>query len=119
MEPLDGFQRQDSAGADQDPGRGLLDRDLDGAKRIRRVERDLYRRHAAVDQRADDIPRFLGPHAAQDRDQRTLHRRKWYNAHHLIPHTFQIDFAAIESPRRTASSAPIDRTGTETVSNAN
>ena len=37
--------------------------------------------HAVVDQRADDILRFLGPHAAQDRDQRTLHRREWDNAH--------------------------------------
>ena len=37
----------------------------------------------------------------------------------LILYTFHIDSAAIESPRRTASSAPIDLTGTETVSNAN
>ena len=119
MQPLDGFQRQDGAGANQDPGGGLFDRDLDGAEWIRRVERDLDRRHAAVDQHADDILRFLGPHAAQDRDQRTLHRGKWDKTHRLILHTFQIDSAAMERPRRTASSAPIDWTGTDTVSNAN
>src|SRR5690349_11707040 len=119
MEPLDSFQCQDGTGADQDSGRGLLHRDLDGAEWIRRVERDLYRRHAAVEQHADNILRFLGPDAAQDRDQRSLHRRKWHNVHRLILYTFQIDSAAIERPRRTASSAPIDRTGTETVSNAN
>ena len=85
MEPLDGFQCQDRAGANQDPGRGLLDGDLDGAEWIRRVERDLDRRHAAVDQHADDILRFLRPHAAQDRDQRTLHRGKWDNAHSFDP----------------------------------
>ena len=89
MEPLDGFQRQDGAGAHQDPGRGLLDGDLDGAERIRRVERDLDRRHAAVDQHADDIVRFLGPHAAQDRDQRTLHRGEWDNAHSNTPKRFR------------------------------
>ena len=35
MEPLDSFQRQDSARTNQDPGRGLLGGDLDGAERIR------------------------------------------------------------------------------------
>ena len=74
MQPLDSFQRQDGARTNQDPGRGHLDGDLDGAERIRRVERDLDRRHAAVDQRADDIGHFLRSDAAQDRDQRTLHR---------------------------------------------
>jgi hypothetical protein len=113
MESLDGFQRQDGA-PHQDPGGDLLDGDLDGAERIRRVERDLDRRHAAVDQHADDIGRFLGPHAAQDRDQRALHRGERDNAHS----TLQNDSAAIERPRRTASSAPIDLTGTDTVSNA-
>ena len=37
----------------------------------------------------------------------------------LILYKFQMDSAAIERPRRTASSAPIDLTGMETVSNAN
>ena len=36
-----------------------------------------------------------------------------------ILYAFQIDCAAIARPRRTASSAPMDRTETETVSNAN
>ena len=119
MQPFDSFQCKDSAGTNQNPGRRLLDGDLDGTERIRRIERDLDRRHAVVDQHADDSLRFLGPHAAQDRDQRALHRRKWDNAHSCILYTFQIDSAAIERPRRTASSAPTDRMGTETVSNAN
>ena len=85
MEPLDGFQREDGARTNQDSGGRLLDGDLDGAEWIRRVERDLYRGHAAVDQCADDTVRFLGPHAAQDGDQRTLHRGKWDNAHSSDP----------------------------------
>src|SRR5439155_27109531 len=85
METLDSFQYQNSAGTHQDSGRGLPDGDLDGVERIRRVEQDLYRRYVVVDQRADNILRFLGPHAAQDRNQRTLHRGKWDNAHSSDP----------------------------------
>ena len=68
---------------------------------------------------AQDVDRLslFRLHAAQDRDQRSLHRRKWH-AHQSSPQLVQIARAAIERPRRTASSASIGSTATDIVSNA-
>jgi len=81
MEPLHILCRQNGTRADQDSARGQLDRNLDGAERIRRIEGDLDGRHAKLDQHAHDALGFLRLEAAQDRNQLALHLRERDRVH--------------------------------------